>query len=75
MRRQLWATLLSPFVPQRLGSFVVKQNAAFLRELNQLVAAGSLGMQVRRTYPLIEAADAMRALDDHGQVGRIAITV
>lgn len=75
VRRQLWATLLSAFVPQRLGFFVVKQNAAFLGELNQLVDAGSLGVKVRRTYPLVEAADAMRALDDHGQVGRIAITV
>ena len=75
VRRQMWATLLSPFVPQRLGSFVVKQNATFLGELNQLVADGSLGMQIRVTYPLVEAADAMRALDDHGHVGRIAITV
>lgn len=75
VRRQVWATLLSAFVPQHLGSFVVKQNAALLRDLNQLVAAGSLGVQVRRSYPLVEGADAMRALDGRSGVGRIVITV
>ena len=75
VRRQLWATLLSPFVSQRLGTFVVKQNRAFLEELNRFVAAGQLRPHVRRTYPLVEAPDAVRELDASSQAGRVAITI
>ena len=75
VRRQLWATLLSPFVSQRLGTFVVKQNRAFLEELNRFVAAGQLRPLVRQTYPLLEAADAVRGLEAAHQAGRIAITI
>ena len=75
VRRQLWATLLSLFVPQRMGTFVVKQNSSFLEELNGFVAAGRLRPLVRQTYPLAEAADAVRELDTAHQAGRVAITV
>jgi NADPH:quinone reductase-like Zn-dependent oxidoreductase len=75
IRRQLWATLLSPFVTQRMGSFVVKQNRKLLEELNEFVAAGRLRPRVRRTYPLVEAADAVRELDAAHQAGRVAITI
>lgn len=75
LRRQLWATLLSPFVSQRMGTFVVKQNTAFLEELSQFVSAGRLHPHVRRTYPLVKAIDAVRALDEPHQAGRIAITI
>ena len=41
-QRQLWATILSPFVPQKLAAFVVKENAGELLKMNELVAAGSV---------------------------------
>jgi NADPH:quinone reductase-like Zn-dependent oxidoreductase len=58
-----------------MGSFIVKENRTFLDELNQFVAAGQLHLHVRRTYPLVEAADAIRALDAPHQAGRIVITI
>jgi NADPH:quinone reductase-like Zn-dependent oxidoreductase len=75
LRRQVWAMTLSPFVSQRMGTFVVKQNTESLEDLSRFVAAGQLRPAVRRTYPLVEAADAVRALDEPHQTGRVAITL
>ena len=36
--RQLWASVLSAFVPRSLRTFVVKENAAELLAMNELVA-------------------------------------
>jgi len=73
--RQVAATLLALFVPQRMGTFVAKENAALLDALSGFVAEGQLQPRVRRTYPLVDAAEAVRALDAPQQVGRVAITV
>jgi NADPH:quinone reductase-like Zn-dependent oxidoreductase len=75
VQRQLWATLLSLFVRQRLGSFVVKEHAQYLRELNRFLDSGRLRALVAGTYPLTETADAVRTLDTAHSRGRIAITI
>lgn len=41
-QRQLWANLLSAFVPQELVAFVVKEHARELLTMNELVAAGKV---------------------------------
>jgi NADPH:quinone reductase-like Zn-dependent oxidoreductase len=75
IQRQLWASVLSPFVPQHLGAFVVKEHARYLREMNHLLEAGLVAPRLQRTYPLIEAAEAVRELE-HGQgVGRICLVI
>lgn len=75
IQRQLWATLLSPFVPQRLGAFVVRENARRLVELNPLLASGQVAPIIERTYPLSEVADAVRHLESAPNRGRIAIVI
>ena len=72
--RQAWASLVSLFVPQRMGTFVAKENRALLEDLNAYVAAGQLRPRVWRDFPLLEAADAMRALDIPHPPGRIVLT-
>ncbi len=75
IQRQLWASLLSPFVRQKLGAFVVKEHARILLELNPLIEEHKVTPLLDRTFPLAEAADAVRYMEV-GQVrGRIALTV
>ncbi len=73
MNRQLRAVALSPFVGQRLAMFITKQRASDLEPLTDLIEAGALRPHLERTYPLEQAATAMRHLEA-GQVrGKVAI--
>jgi NADPH:quinone reductase-like Zn-dependent oxidoreductase len=75
IQRQLWATLLSPFVRQTLGTFIVKEHTRYLLQLNPLLDAGQVTPILDRTYPLTETADAVRYLESARNTGRIAITI
>lgn len=74
IQRQLWAQILSFFVPQKLVAFVVKEHADELLRLNDLVAAGKVTPVLGPTYPLPDGAAAVAALDQEGTTGRIVIT-
>jgi NADPH:quinone reductase-like Zn-dependent oxidoreductase len=74
IQRQLWAQILSVFVPQKLGAFVVKENAEELLRLNDLVAAGKVAPVLGPTYTLANGAAAVAELDREGTRGRIVIT-
>ena len=74
MHRQLAALALSPFVHQRLTMFVAKQRASDLQRLTDFIQAGTVTPRIARTYPLDEAADAMRHLVAGTARGQIAIT-
>jgi NADPH:quinone reductase-like Zn-dependent oxidoreductase len=71
--RQLRAQLLSPFVGQRLGTFVASENAADLGVLRELVESGKVTPVVDRTYPLGEVAAAVRHLLDGRATGKLVI--
>jgi NADPH:quinone reductase-like Zn-dependent oxidoreductase len=71
--RQLWATLLSAFVPQKLTSFVVKENASELLAINQLIADGKVRPVLGPTFPLAAGADAVAAFEAGRADGRITI--
>ena len=75
MHRQLGATLLSPFVRQRLGFFVAKENAETLEAINDLVTTGRVSPVLDRSYPLIEAGEAVRRLEDGSGTGRIVLII
>jgi NADPH:quinone reductase-like Zn-dependent oxidoreductase len=73
--RQLRAALLSPFVRQRLGSFLPTEKGEDLEELRGLIEARRVTPAVGRTYPLTETAAALRAVLD-GQVrGKAVVTI
>jgi NADPH:quinone reductase-like Zn-dependent oxidoreductase len=73
--RQFRAALLSPFVGQRLGFFVNRENAADLRALTELADAGAVTALVDRVYPLGGTAAAVRQLIDGRVTGKVVVTV
>jgi NADPH:quinone reductase-like Zn-dependent oxidoreductase len=73
--RQIRAKLLSMFVRQQLGTFVASENAADLVALCQLIEGGTLAPAVDRTYPLAEAAAAIRRLLDGKARGKLVISI
>jgi NADPH:quinone reductase-like Zn-dependent oxidoreductase len=73
--RVIMAKLLSPFVRQRLVSFLVEPDAEDLRFLAELIEAGKVTPVIDRTYPLSEVPDAIRHLEDGHPRGKIVITI
>jgi NADPH:quinone reductase-like Zn-dependent oxidoreductase len=73
--RQLRALLLSPFVGQKLGTFISRENHADMIVLKQLIEAGKVTPVLDRTYPLREVPEAIRYLEHGHARGKIVITV
>jgi NADPH:quinone reductase-like Zn-dependent oxidoreductase len=73
--RQLQALMLSPFVSQRLGTFIAKQNGEDLLVLKELIEAGKVMPVIDKTYPLSEVPDAIRYLEQGHARGKVVITV
>jgi NADPH:quinone reductase-like Zn-dependent oxidoreductase len=65
--RQLRAMAISPFLHQRLGTFIASEKAADLNALAALIQTGRVTPAVDRTYPLAAAAAAFTDL----RAGRI----
>src|SRR5215211_2953164 len=75
LQRQLWATMLSPFVSQKLGTFVNKENYEDLLVLKELIESGKVTPVIDRTYPLAEVPEAIRYLEGGHAKGKVVITV
>jgi NADPH:quinone reductase-like Zn-dependent oxidoreductase len=73
--RLLRATMLSPFVSQKLITFVSKENHEDMLVLGELVEAGKVTPMVDRVYPLAEVPDAIRYLEDGRVRGKVVISV
>jgi NADPH:quinone reductase-like Zn-dependent oxidoreductase len=73
--RILKATLLNPFVRERLAVFITRENRADLLALRDLVASGALRPVIDRTYPLAEAVEAFRYLEAGHTQGKVVITI
>jgi len=73
--RNAWAQLLSPFVSQRLTAFVARERPADLVALRDLADSGAITPAIDRTYPLSQAAAAVRHLADGRTRGKVVITV
>ncbi|HET6790786.1 MAG TPA: NAD(P)-dependent alcohol dehydrogenase [Actinomycetota bacterium] len=69
------APLLSLFVSQRLRPVVSTEPQEDLLALKELVERNDVTPVIGRTYPLIEAADAIRYLAQGHAAGKIVITV
>lgn len=75
MGRQFHAVVLSPFVGQKLRTFVAKENARDLLALNEHIEAGNLTPMIGSSYPLSDAPDAVRELETGRARGRIILTL
>ncbi len=71
--RQLHAKFVSPFVRQRLTSFLNKEHFAGLERLSDLVSGGQLVPVVGETYALADMPDAMRNLVAGNARGKLVI--
>jgi len=72
--RNLRAQLLSPFVSQKLTAFVARQRPADLITLRDLVGSGAITPANDRTYPLSQAAAAVRLLAEGRVRGKVVIS-
>lgn len=75
LSRQLRALALSPFVRQRLTIRIPKETRADIELLADLSESGQLTPVIDKTYPLADAADAMRYLEAGRARGKIAIAI
>jgi NADPH:quinone reductase-like Zn-dependent oxidoreductase len=73
--RQLRALLLSRFVHQKLTTFICRENHEDLLVLKELIEAGKVTPVIDRSYPLSEAANAIRYLEQGHARGKVVITV
>jgi NADPH:quinone reductase-like Zn-dependent oxidoreductase len=73
--RQLRALLLSRFIDEKLTTFVASENHEDLLVLKELIDSGKVTPVLDRTFPLSEAADAIRYLEHGHARGKVAVTV
>jgi NADPH:quinone reductase-like Zn-dependent oxidoreductase len=73
--RQLRALMLSPFVGQKLGAFVSKENYEDMMVLKELIESGNVTPVIDRTYPLAEVPEAIRYLEEGHARGKVVITI
>jgi NADPH:quinone reductase-like Zn-dependent oxidoreductase len=73
--RQLRALVLSPFVGQKLGTFISKENHEDMIVLKELIESGKVAPVIDRTYPLAEVPGAIRYLEEGHAQGKVVITV
>jgi NADPH:quinone reductase-like Zn-dependent oxidoreductase len=73
--RQLRAMMLSPFVSQKLGTFISKENYEDMIVLKELIESGTLTPVIDRTYPLSDVPEAIRYLKEGHARGKVVVTV
>jgi NADPH:quinone reductase-like Zn-dependent oxidoreductase len=73
--RQIRAILLSPFISQKLGTFVASENAADLDVLRELIEAEKVTPVIDRAFSLAEVPAAIRRLLDGHAHGKIVVTI
>jgi NADPH:quinone reductase-like Zn-dependent oxidoreductase len=73
--RQIRAMMLSPFVSQKLGTFINKENHEDILVLKELIESGKVTPVIDRTYPLSEVPETIRYLQEGHARGKVVITV
>jgi NADPH:quinone reductase-like Zn-dependent oxidoreductase len=73
IHRQLGTIAVSPFVRQRLGTFIAKPNSADLDALRALIETGAVTPVIDRVIALHEVPDAIRDLAAGHVRGKIVI--
>jgi NADPH:quinone reductase-like Zn-dependent oxidoreductase len=75
LRGVLRAPLVSLFVGQTLRGLATTERLEDLQALRELIEAGTVTPVIDRTYPLIEAADAIRYMEKGHPRGKVVISV
>jgi NADPH:quinone reductase-like Zn-dependent oxidoreductase len=74
-RQILRAPLLSLFTGQKLRPLVTTEKLEDLQALTELIEAGSVTPVVGKTYPLIDAPEAVRYVAEGHARGKVVITI
>jgi NADPH:quinone reductase-like Zn-dependent oxidoreductase len=74
-RQILRAPLLSLFTGQKLRPLTSKEKKEDLETLSELIEAGKVTPVIDRTYPLMDAPEAIRYLERGHPGGKVVITV
>lgn len=74
IQRQLWASIVSVVVPQKLVAFVVKETARELSTMNELVAEGEVMPVLGQAFALSDGAAAVATFERGDTPGRIVIS-
>jgi NADPH:quinone reductase-like Zn-dependent oxidoreductase len=73
--RSLRAPLVSRFVGQQLKALMCSENQADLIVLTDMIEAGQVTPVIDRTFPLAEAASAIRYMEEGSARGKVVIAV
>ena len=73
--RQLRAMLLSPFVRQRLTTFISKEDRSSIERLAEFVESGDVVPAIGQRFALAHTADAIREMQAGATLGKTAIVV
>jgi NADPH:quinone reductase-like Zn-dependent oxidoreductase len=73
--RQLRALILSPFVGQKLRTFICSENAKDLMVLTELTESGQVTPVIDKTYPLSETPAAVQYMTAGHARGKVVINV
>ena len=73
--RNFRAQLLSPFVGQKLTALLARERRADLMTLRDLADSGAITPAIDQTYPLSQAAAALRHLAEGRARGKIVISI
>jgi NADPH:quinone reductase-like Zn-dependent oxidoreductase len=73
--RTLRALALSPFIRQKLRTFVAGERYEDMLALAELIEAGKVAPVLDRTFPLAEAPAAIRYLEQGHARGKVAIAI
>ena len=66
---------VSPFIPQKFRMFIAKTVQADLIVLRDLMREGKLTPVIDRQYPMSEAAEALRYLEEGHARGKVVVTI
>jgi NADPH:quinone reductase-like Zn-dependent oxidoreductase len=75
MHRQLGAPMAALFRKARVTGLMGRERAADLDALTELIDAGKVTPTIDRTYPLPEAADAIRYLAGGHPAGKVVVSI
>ena len=75
MVRPIKAMLMSPFIDQKMGFFMAKQDKSDLKILADLMQSGKVTPVIDRTYRLSQIADAVRYLEEGHARGKVVVTI
>jgi NADPH:quinone reductase-like Zn-dependent oxidoreductase len=75
MGRLIQASLMSPFISQKMGMMMAKVSQSDLKILADLMQAEKVTTVIDRTYPLSEVREAVRYLETGRARGKVIVTI